>query len=99
MSTKDQQEDNRLTGLRQKAAALLEPNEIYLALAYGWENEDTPADGYLKLAMWTSDASFEPRSGVWDQTSPPEKRSPRDETFYKAGENSLELWSNGGRLN
>jgi hypothetical protein len=86
LSTKDQLQSNNLTALRQETAALLDRNGIYSALGYGWENEDTPNDDYVGLAMWTSDAPFKPRWDIWDQTSPPSKPSPRDEAFYKAGE-------------
>jgi len=44
---------------------------IYSVLDFAWEGENTPADDYLGLAIWSTDAPFEPDWFPWNRTSPP----------------------------
>jgi hypothetical protein len=80
---------NLLTSLREANAGLLNAAGIYSVLDYAWEDEDTPSSDYVGLAMWTTDAPFEPRWNVWDRTSSPSMPTERDEIFYKAGEDFI----------
>jgi hypothetical protein len=58
-------------------------------LDYAWQDEVTPSDDYVGLAMWTTDAPFKPRWNVWDRAKAPKIPSERDEIFYKAGEDFI----------
>lgn len=80
---------NLFVALHEQAALLLNDAEIYSVLDYAWEDEDTPATDHLGLAIWSTDAPFEPSWFPWERSSPPPMPTERDETFYKAGEDFI----------
>jgi hypothetical protein len=80
---------NLLVVLQEKATVLLNKEGIYSVLDYAWEGENTPSSDYVGLAMWTTDAPFQPRWNLWDRTSPPSMPTERDEIYYKAGEDFI----------
>lgn len=77
---------NLLTALRKIVNDLLNAEGIYPVLDYGWEDVDTPSSEFAGLAMWITDAPFEPDFNCWDRVAPPPEPSTRDQIFYKAGE-------------
>ncbi len=80
---------NLFAALHEEAAQLLNATGIYSVLDYAWEDEDTPASDHLGLAIWSTDAPFEPSWFPWEHSSPPPMPTERDETFYKAGEDFI----------
>ncbi|SNT13626.1 hypothetical protein SAMN05421770_104328 [Granulicella rosea] len=80
---------NLLSSVHDATADLLNRVGIHSVLDFAWQDEETPSDDYVGLAMWCTDAPFKPRSNVWDRTTAPIMPSERDEIFYKAGEDFI----------
>lgn len=80
--------NNLLVALQKTANRLLSADGIYSILDYGWDDAETPSSEYTGLAMWSTDAPFEP-DFFWERTVPPLEPTERDEIFYKAGEDFI----------
>jgi hypothetical protein len=89
MTTQESEPTNQLVKLREQTAELLNAAGIYSVLDYAWEGENTPADDYVGLAMWSTDAPFEPDWFGWNRTKPPTMPAKQQEAYYKAAEDFL----------
>jgi|SRR5579871_4516289 len=89
MSQQKPESENLLVKLSEEAAELLNAAGIHSVLGYAWAGEDTPSDDYIGLAMWSTDAPFEPDWFFWNRTSPPHTPTKQEETYYKAAEDFL----------
>jgi hypothetical protein len=81
--------DNLLIALRNAANELLSADGIYSILDYAWDDAETPSSEYVGLAMWTTDAPFEPDFNFWHRTVPPAEPTERDVIFHKSGEDFI----------
>jgi hypothetical protein len=81
--------EDLLLKLHEQTAELLNAAGIYSVLDYAWEGENTPADDYVGLAMWSTDAPFEPDWFGWNRTKPPAMPAKQQEAYYKAAEDFL----------
>jgi hypothetical protein len=89
MSEQESESENLIVRLYEEAAELLNRAGIHSVLDYAWVGEDTPSDEYIGLAMWSTDAPFEPDYFLWNRTSPPSAPTKQEETYYKAAEDFL----------
>jgi hypothetical protein len=89
MAKQDSEPPNLFIALQEQAAKLLNAAGIYSVLDYAWEGEDTPADDYVGLAMWTTDAPFAPDWFGWNRTKPPAMPTKQEEAYYKAAEDFI----------
>jgi hypothetical protein len=81
--------ESLLFKLHEQTAELLNAAGIYSVLNYAWEGENTPADVYVGLAMWSTDAPFEPDWFGWNRTKPPAMPTKQQQAYYKAAEDFL----------
>jgi hypothetical protein len=81
--------ENLLVRLQEQSAHLLSAAGIYSVLDYAWEGENIPADDYVGLAIWSTDAPFSPDWFGWNRTTPPRMPTKQDETYYKAAEDFI----------
>ena len=77
---------NLLQSLQHEIDQILAQEQIYEALDYAWEDENTFSDAYVGLAMWLQDAPFELDHNYWHRKTPPPNPTARDEFFHKSGE-------------
>ena len=89
MTNQKTEQENLLLKLQEQTAELLSAAGIYSVLSYAWEGENTPADDYVGLAMWSTDAPFEQDWFGWDRTEPPAMPTKQQEAYYKAAEDFL----------
>ncbi len=89
MSEHPPESESLLVKLYDEATALLDAAGIHAVLDYAWADEDTPSEDHIGLAMWSTDAPFEPDWFHWDKTSPPHTPTKQEETYYKAAEDFL----------
>jgi hypothetical protein len=89
MTEQETKSKNLLVQLHEQTAQLLRAAEIYSVLDYAWEGENIPAADYVGLAIWSTDAPFEPDWFPWNRRTPPPIPTKRDETFYKAAEDFI----------
>jgi hypothetical protein len=80
---------NLLQSLQDEIDKMLGQEQIYEALDYAWEDENTPSDLYIGLAMWLQDAPFQLDEKLRHRKSPPPNPSARDEFFLKSGEDFI----------
>jgi len=78
-----------LAALHEQSSQLLNAAGIYSVLDYAWEDENTPADAYLGLAIWSTDAPFEPDWFGWTRSKPPVMPTKQEEAYYKAAEDFI----------
>jgi hypothetical protein len=93
MAKRKAKSNDLLDRLQEQIHKSLNAEGIYSVLDYAWEGENTSADDYVGLAMWCTDAPFEPDWFAWNRTKPPSMPTKQDETFweYSAG---AALWLN-----
>jgi hypothetical protein len=89
MPKQDSEAPNLLVALHEQSAQLLNAAGIYSVLDYAWEDENTPANEYLGLAIWSTDAPFEPDWFGWNHTKPPAMPTKQEEAYYKAAEDFI----------
>jgi len=89
MTDQKTEPENLLLKLHEQIAEPLNAAGIYSVLNYAWEGENTPADDYLGLAIWSTDAPFEPDWFRWNRTKPPARPTKQQEAYYKAAEDFL----------
>jgi hypothetical protein len=89
MTDQKAQPENLLLMLHEETTELLNAAGIYSVPAYAWEDENTPAEEYLGLAIWSTDAPFEPDWFGWNRTKPPAMPTKQQEAYYKAAEDFL----------
>jgi hypothetical protein len=83
------QTDNLMLRLRNTANDLLNSDGLYPVLDYGWDGPETPSSDFVGLAMWTTDAPFEPDVNFWNRNTPPAEPTERDEIFHRSGEDFI----------
>ena len=89
MSDHKTEPEHLLIKLRDQAAELLNAAGIYSLLDYAWEGENTPSDDYAGLAMWSTNAPFEPDWFGWNRTKRPAMPTKQQEAYYKAAEDFI----------
>ena len=77
---------NLVQSLEAEASELLQKANIFDVLTYAWDDQETPSDRYIGLAMWLQDAPFQLNRNVWHRKTPPPAPTLRDEFFLRAGE-------------
>ena len=80
---------NLLQSLQHEIDEMLAQEQIYEALDYAWEDENTPSDSYTGLAMWLQDVPFQLDEDLWHRKSAPPNPTARDEFFLKSGEDFI----------
>ena len=89
MAKYDPEAPNLLLALQEQSAQLLNAAGIYSVLDYAWQDENTPADDYVGLAMWSTDAPFTPDWFGWNRTKPSAMPTKQQEAYYKAAEDFI----------
>src|ERR1039458_2490557 len=77
---------NLLQSLQHEIDEMLAQEQIYEALDYAWEDENTPSDSYTGLAMWLQDVPFQLDEDLWHRKSAPPNPTARDEFFLNCRE-------------